>query len=503
MVFSKLNSIISGAVVFLCLFINRLLVSFMPIGTTFRSEPPAGVADESKKSQLRRIKQKLRRRERRKMARNNQSDSQQYPVDTSESWLPQSTADTVSFTLDRDPGIVPPLRNPSDNQELWSSLQRLSTRWLDVFRYHGARHSAIRELLLSEGLAKFVGNQIVVGSDSMVTWISGRRSEGALESDSAVKGCLLAVLDQLESNMLSLDIRDNPSPDPETSSSPSPILPSAPPSPVKDREATPPTAEASLVQCIVNGVTMNLRFKNSGNNDLNDIETYLQEKLDVLEFLQMDCSKLDKSSSGPNSPRRAPSKMLAPKLASLPIDSRSVTVDDDVNMPTPMSVSRTRSSSSTKRDPEFFIGTPTSRPMGVNDSAVSSVADSVADDDVDVASESSQLNWETGSVASRGSSRRRNRSTSSVSSSASSRRRSNSVSSVSSASSAGHGWPTRKLGAGALSRGRLSRFALASLSSARPVNDENSFEVDDINTQTAESKAGQRDREYTATGWWN
>jgi hypothetical protein len=194
-----------------------------------------------------------------------------------------------------------------------------------------------------------------------------------------------------------------------------------------EHEAHPPARiepEPGVIQATINGITVNLRFKNSGNNDVNDIETYLQEKLDVLEFIQMDCNKMEIS-------QLAAPRMTAPKL----LETSSLN----------------RSSLRTENSAPFFIGTPTAEELGINLPLHEEVVE-----DEDPLNESN-LQWETSSVLS-------SRSVTSRSS----RRRSLSNSSVSSNSS------LRKPAVGMFGRGRMARLA-NNMSFSRDENSEDSL----------------------------
>lgn len=371
------------------------------------------------------------------------------------------------------------IENTSVEQlSLWERIKWDTSAWLKLYRYHAFRHSMIRELLFSEDLVTFVekdGVQIMeVTEESYESWIRLRNTRAASCSDSDITESLSGILDQLQSGMSLLAGLD------QDESSNQKSMPS--------RESTPPTAENSDVQCRVNGISISLHFKNSGNNDINDIETYLQEKLDVLEFLQLDLNK----GSPQISPRASvpTSRIFAPKICKIrkqidPVQTSqfgawdedpSMSIMDQSSVSSSGPIRSTQVSCLSRGG--FFIGTPTSRDMSILSQDVSLFPhdDSLSPD------ESSRFRWETGSSRSRS----RNRSVSS----AYSRKRSCSVTSNSSSKP----WPVRRMG-GMLG---FRRFDPPIRSQDDDMsNDENSLEANPPHTSSPENS------KYVATGWWN
>lgn len=201
----------------------------------------------------------------------------------------------------------------------------------------------------------------------------------------------------------------------------------------------------SILGVNVNGVKVNLHFKNSGNNDINDIETYLQEKLDVLEFIQMDCNKMEMSqlpSSGNSKLYRAPQI----DKSSLSVSdwyghgNESIHISQSDSFVESVHAPSYRSHLKELANDGFFIGTPSGDSRSRVDASEIPMRNDVSDE--------SQLEWETSSVLSNGRSMIIGRSTS--------RRRSISNASVSSVeSSRSRTKPSR----GMFGRGRLDRLA--------------------------------------------
>jgi hypothetical protein len=229
----------------------------------------------------------------------------------------------------------------------------------------------------------------------------------------------------------------------------------------------------SILGVNVNGVTVNLHFKNSGNNDINDIETYLQEKLDVLEFIQMDCNKMEMSqlpSSGNSKLYRAPQI----EKSSLSVSdwygygNKSIHISQSDSFVESVHAPSYRSHLKELANDGFFIGTPSGDSRSRVDASENPPRNDVSDE--------SQLEWETNSILSNGRSMNVGRSTS--------RRRSISNSSVSSVeSSRSRTKPSR----GMFGRGRLERLA-ANMSG---YSDESVVGGLDTHTQS-----------IAASGWW-
>ena len=204
-----------------------------------------------------------------------------------------------------------------------------------------------------------------------------------------------------------------------------------------------PTDSGKLV-ANVNGLPVNLHFKNSGNNDINDIETYLQEKLDVLEFIQMDCNKMEMSqlpSSGNSKLYRAPQieKSSLSVADWYGLGNQSIHVSQSDSFVESVHAPSHRSHLKELADDGFFIGTPSATSRSRIDVSVSPSREELE--------EESHLEWETSSIISDGRSMNLGRSTS--------RRRSISNSSVSSVdSSRSRTKPPR----GMFGRGRLERL---------------------------------------------
>ena len=206
----------------------------------------------------------------------------------------------------------------------------------------------------------------------------------------------------------------------------------------------------STIVCNVNGVTIYLHFKNSGNNDASEIGTYLQEKLDILEFIQMDCSRMETSIVFPavKASDPAPTVSLSRRVSSgdpLEDSERSFIAADMRRL----------------RRTGYFIGTP-SAAQDFSSLSRGSENEAVAQDDA--------LQWETDSM---------------MGTPSSSKRRSTSVSSVSSVESA-RSWkrPSR----GVFGRSRMSRL-LADLNRSDVLSDK-------------ESNSSSSPREAGFSSWW-
>ena len=298
--------------------------------------------------------------------------------------------------------------NRSSNEDLWYNLHSMAERWVGLYHSHSQHHKILRDVLIREKLVdtRVGSDEISVCDTPFPIW---RRGQTKLDSDAAVNTHLLSLLDILESETSHLGLKG--------------IVQH------KESQSVQTDAEAIIdpqsVQARVNGISVNLRFKNSGNNDINDIETYLQEKLDVLEFIQMDCNKMEIS-------QLAPSRVAAPRLLETSVLNHST-------------------HSGTASAP-FFIGTPTAEDLGINLPILEESQDGSDSDHNDPLDES-QLHWETSSVLSgRSHSRRRSLSNASFSSNSSSRK------------------PT----AGMFARGRMARL-VNNTSFSRDENSEDSF----------------------------
>ena len=498
---------------------------YMDQGYKAGSQIEHSIFSVNKSKQNRRINQKLRRRRRAHQSGHASSSSFESSFSGShENVFPGSfvRGESAPFHMPGSSGRSSPT---GDVATEWQRLKDLASQWLTLYRYHGFRHSMLRELLFAERVAEFSGRpdgkeELVVSSDSLEAWLESRKS--VLRTGDDADACIRAILDKLESGLSLLTSLTDPS---------APTIPVAPKK--EAREPTPPTAENSDVQCTVNGITINLSFKNSGNNDINDIETYLQEKLDVLEFLQMDCNKIAfAGTSPPTSPRRAlasQTRVLAPKInittrpQSAVNESASLTylsVGDWYSATAPPSFPDQSSLVADASDESrfikatqvstmsrggFFIGTPTSRNIpsggGLDVSFASSVGDSnssflVDEENIKLheALNDSQLKWETDSSRGLTSARLRDRSSSSR---AYARRRSTSVSSV---SSSGPSWPTRRM---MPLQQRRSQRKQIHVRNDDMSNDDDSFQDENQNSENmAETPASAKQR-YIATGWWN
>ena len=183
---------------------------------------------KSKKKQLRRMKQRLRRRERRR-----------------------NQADSVFSVHAADVGVVsgPCVSENLPLAQIWDRVQVLILQWLDMYSSHGICHNRLLTMLLGEKLILKTNGSLSMDS----TWLKNRLS------NPSSTGCLLAVLDQLEGGMSQLS-----------------FSPVAVKNAAVDQEIVYKLKETSYI----------LKFKNSAQNSSIDIQKYLQEKLDVLEFIQ-------------------------------------------------------------------------------------------------------------------------------------------------------------------------------------------------------------------------
>jgi len=167
--------------------------------------------------------------------------------------------------------------------------------------------------------------------------------------------------------------------------------------------------DSTTIPCTLNNEQIQLRFNNSGQNDLSDLQTYLQEKLDVLEFIQQDHTR---------KPASRPPQASGSSRIYIPSNLRPQSSNNDPSMSVgdwlkeseaPSFISNTSVSTA-----GFFIGTPVPSVCGSDDAPIIEAA--LLND--------SEIRWETDSMMSspssshrRGSSRSRVRSTSSNASS--------------------------------------------------------------------------------------
>jgi hypothetical protein len=334
--------------------------------------------------------------------------------------------------------------------EAWIRLCALITQWIQLYDERGRLFDNVIGCLCASNLVEVrksrQGKRLVMGKASVNSWF-----EAMNMPENEFEEYLISITDQLSSAL-------------KTLRSPIVLEPTIPFS-----AGQPSQLDPTKIDAVINGVSVSLNFKNSGNNEVQDIETYLQEKLDVLEFIQMDCNKMDISQF----PSQSSRIMKAPQVDKTNISvadwygsNRSVLpVSDSDEFVESVHNPNQRSQLKDLANDGFFIGTPTAR-SEIADSAISLL-------------DQSQLEWETSSVLSshtprnyrgnRGSSRNRSFSNSSVSSADESR--------------------SKPTGAGMFGRGRLARLT-ANMSG---YNDENSNES--LGVSHADGVAA-------ASSWW-
>ena len=139
------------------------------------------------------------------------------------------------------------------------------------------------------------------------------------------------------------------------------------------------------ISCKLNNeYDLTLEFSNRGNNSALDIQTYLQEKLDVLDFLQQDHSSTSRREKLETSRLHLPGRR--------PSQEQTVSVSDWLN--------DTAASTTSVPSGGFFIGTPAPSVAAVDD-------DDRQIHEVDAALlNDSEIRWETDSMISSASSRR-------------------------------------------------------------------------------------------------
>ena len=309
-----------------------------------------------------------------------------------------------------------------ESPHLWRRLQELVAEWISAYEQTGVILCRMREALLEERLVELTGH-IVKESPALqepipTTWLvqnNVAKSEHEL--------ILKSAINRMEQGL----------------------------SMIRQSEKQSETKFVNgLVQANVNGICVNLQFKNSGNNDINDIETYLQEKLDVLEFIQMDCNKMEMSQF-PTSRLPRSDKRGAPQLDQSSVsvadwytaEKQSIHISQGDSFIESVHVPSQRSHLKELADDGFFIGTPTAREQILLDQ--------------------SNLDWETSSVLSYSSRRGGHKKSSS-----SSRNRSLSSCSISSVDESRNKPPVAP---GMFGRGRMARMA-ANLSGYNDENDD-------------------------------
>jgi hypothetical protein len=306
--------------------------------------------------------------------------------------------------------------------QLWEDLLDRVGEWIKLYEQNGVIFCKMKEALLAENLIESGEESLRVSQISPNTWLRGK---GTKEGD--YESILTTALQKLEKGLNILNSKP-------TSTNPDPQL-----------------ADPFTVQARVNGISVNLSFKNSGNNDINDIEVYLQEKLDVLEFIQMDCNKMEMTQFPSTRSLKAMGKEEAPQSdqSSLSVAdwytnqaSTSIHISQGDSFIESVHVPIHRSQLKELAEDGFFIGTPTSREQILLDQ--------------------SNLDWETSSIISSSSTRRKGRKQSS------SRNRSLSSCSVSSVEDSRLQKPPPQ---GMFGRGRMARIA-ANISGLYDENDQ-------------------------------
>jgi hypothetical protein len=301
-------------------------------------------------------------------------------------------------------------RYSPSSRTLWETLRDLVMEWIGLYKKDGEVYSKIKDGLLAAKLVDQDGSSLKVSTISLQRWFETMHIS---EPDYDV--ALKEAIEQLEMGLNHLR-RQTAS----TSSS-------------------APVVDPFLIEAKVNGVSVNLHFKNSGNNEISDIEVYLQEKLDVLEFIQMDCNKMEMTQLPPT---RLP---ISTKENTSQLDQSSLSVADWYTNQTSTSIHISqgesfiesvhvplqRSQLQELAEDGFFIGTPTSREQILLDQ--------------------SNLDWETSSIISSASHRRKGRNKPE-----SSRNRSLSSCSVSSVEDSR---VSKQPASGMFERGRMARIA--------------------------------------------
>jgi hypothetical protein len=170
--------------------------------------------------------------------------------------------------------------------------------------------------------------------------------------------------------------------------------------------------DTTTIACKLNKFDISLKFSNSGQNDMEDIQTYLQEKLDVLEFIQQDHT------------RRTSVDLQKSKIRLPSVANRSAIAESTLSVGDWLNEDITNQASLDKTAPTisggFFIGTPAPSACNSPEDRDTSLVDAAILNDSDI-------RWETDSMISsasfspasrrhRGSSRSRIRSTSSTAS---------------------------------------------------------------------------------------
>ena len=294
------------------------------------------------------------------------------PSSGKSSEVDDSCADSRESSANDQNDVRADLRS-EDNRLRWGQLTDLTGKFIEQYNGIGLSYERIRANLLAANLITVRK----IGTDQCI------ESTG-LDFDSWTKsrGGSTNITDFLEKAVERLRVELD-------KLAPPPVCNNCPANPPESSALEPDRITAS-----VNGISVTLQFKNSGGNDVHDIETYLQEKLDVLEFIQMDCNKMEMTQF----PASSTSRMIrAPQLEKTNLSVADWYLSDTnktIHLPESESFAESviapsqRSQLKDLADDGFFIGTPSSRA-----------------EEPQILVDESHLEWETSSVLSSYSSR--------------------------------------------------------------------------------------------------
>lgn len=295
---------------------------------------------------------------------------------------------SISLSVSGPKGVLEPASKDVTLFDIAAETDRaIVDDWLSLYEHQSLVHTKIREILVSTGY-------ITSGQSHFPSDIK-RASQPARPLSDTQKGQLSDLMKELvSSETASTDISQRsvtPPTKATTSMQTSPALsPQRTETPLVDAQLVDESRmmdqsilgipQTKRIACKLNNeFDLSLEFMNRGNNSAHDIQTYLQEKLDVLDFLQQDdhaASRKEKiETSRLHLPRRAQEQ---PSSVS---DWLNDTAGPSISAPTG----------------GFFIGTPVPSVMSVDDDSSVHEVDAALLNDSDV-------RWETDSMMSSASS---------------------------------------------------------------------------------------------------
>jgi hypothetical protein len=297
------------------------------------------------------------------------------------------TPSTVISTLPES--AIKSSNSPTERLQIANLVHPIIKDWVDVYTSHIDIHSKIANVLNAAGYISLESSGTSFPDITFNATTDTNISSSLLDD----VGALLKQLQNQTNDSVDISTRSGTPPTKATASmqtSParSPDLGEAP---LVDAQLVD---ESRLLDQTILGVPkrilcklnnendLTLEFSNRGNNSALDIQTYLQEKLDVLDFLQQDHSSTSRREKHETSrlhlPRRRPSQ------------GQTVSVSDWLN--------DTAASTTSVPSGGFFIGTPAPSVAAVDDDdrQIHEVEAALLND--------SEIRWETDSMISSASS---------------------------------------------------------------------------------------------------